>query len=731
MEMRSFSDYLRSIDDAALMELFTARPDLIIPVPPDITSLSVRACSAPSLARAIDSLNKWQFQVLEAASALNEPFSIKSLIALTHKTATSALEHLIAIGLVYPSNDGMRLPSQLRDVIGNEPAGLGPASMAKLKLADLENAPADAKKVLERLIWGPPRGSVGDIKNPGAGVAWLLERKFLVPLDQRTVILPREVGLYLRGGKTHKEMFITAPTLSGVKRDERQINLAAIANISTVLRWVEELLNFWAEEPADALRAGGLGVRDLKIIANHLGLDESCTAFIVELAYLTSLISIDASNRIMPSNKFDIWLMQTPSDRWQAIASAWLITSRVSGLVGRTEAKNVAALGPELDRVNAARVRALTLSILIQNESLAPESKSFHELLTWRAPVRRNSSLQEELATWTLREAEWLGITGQGAISKYGKHFLNGEELDLINRDLPKTVDHVLIQSDNTAIAPGPLEHEVSQQLAIMAEIESRGGATVYRFSEATIRRALDHGKTGDEIKSFLIKTSKTPMPQPLEYLISDVAKKHGKLRVGNTSSFIRCEDTSLIAQLMLDKKLEILSLRRIAPEVVICDHDANELMRLLRESGYLPAAESSNGLILIGTRANRALTKPRPPRVIGEIEIPSEDSLNSAIRAIRTGEKSTHKQTRLRQVANEALGALPHSTANETMDLVNRFIIEEKSLSIGYADNNGSVTHRIIDPIRVNAGSLIARDHATGEVQSFRIPRITGVAPI
>jgi hypothetical protein len=731
MEMRSFSDYLRSIDDAAFLELFIARPDLVTPVPPDIASLSVRACSAPSLARAIDSLNQWQFQTLEAAAALNEPFSIKSLVALTHKAAAAALDHLIAIGLVYPSSDGMRLPSQLRDVIGNEPAGLGPISMAKLKLADLDSAPSDAKKVLERLVWGPPRGSVGDIKNPGPGVAWLLERKFLVPLDQRTVILPREVGLHLRGGKTHKEMFIAEPTLSGVKRDERQVNLAAIANISTVLRWVEELLNFWAEEPADALRAGGLGVRDLKIIATHLGVDESCTAFIVELAYLASLISIDATNRIMPSNKFDIWLMQTPADRWQAIASAWLITSRVSGLVGRTEAKNVAALGPELDRVNAARVRALTLSILAQNDSLAPDSKSFNELLAWRAPVRRNSSLQEELATWTLREAEWLGITGQGAISKYGVRFLSGDELDLINSDLPKTVDHILIQSDNTAIAPGPLEHEISQQLAIMAEIESRGGATVYRFSEATIRRALDHGKTGDEIKSFLIKTSKTPMPQPLEYLISDVAKKHGKLRVGNTSSFIRCEDTSLIAQIMRDKKLEILSLRRIAPEVVICDHDATELMRLLRESGYLPAAESANGLMLMGTRANRALTKPRPPRVIGEIEIPSEDSLRSAIRVIRTGEKSTHKQTRLRQVANEALGALPRSTANETMDLVNRFIIEEKSLSIGYADNNGSVTHRIIDPIRVSAGSLIARDHATGEVQSFRIPRITGVAPI
>lgn len=731
MEMRSFSDYLRSVDDSALLQLFNARPDLISPVPSDIASLSVRACSAPSLARAVDSLNQWQFQVIEAAASLNEPFTEKSLSALTAKEAKSALQHLTVIGLIYPSEDGLRLPTQLRDVIGSEPAGLGPASIAKLNLNELDSAPIDSKKVLDRLMWGPPRGSVGDIKNPGPGVAWLLEKKFLVPLDQRTVILTREVAIALRGGKIHKEQLINPPLLTGDKRDERQINLAAIANISTVLRWVEELLNFWADEPADALRAGGLGVRDLKTLSNHLGVDETCTAFIAELAYLASLISIDADDRILPSNKFDIWLMQTPADRWQMLASQWLITSRVSGLVGRVEAKNVAALGPELDRVNAARVRSLTLDLLRENMGIAPNLDSFKELLAWRAPVRRNSSLQKELAEWTLREAEWLGITGQGAISKFGIEFLDGQALDSINHDLPKTVDHILIQSDNTAIAPGPLEHEISQALAMMAEIESRGGATVYRFTESTIRRALDHGKTGDEIKSFLIKTSKTPMPQPLEYLITDVAKKHGKLRVGNTSSFIRCEDTALISQIMNDKKLEILSLRRIAPEVVICDMDATDAMRVLREAGYLPAGESANGLILTGPKSNRSITKPRPPRIIGEIESPTPEVISAAIRVLRTGEKSTHRQSKLRQVASEALGQLPRTTANETMDLLNQFILNEKTLSIGYADNNGGVTHRIIDPIRISAGALIARDHATGEVQSFRIPRITGVAAL
>jgi len=337
--MRSFTDYLRSVDDAALLELFTHRADLISPVPSDMASLAVRACSAPSLARAIDGLNQWQFQVLEACAVINEPFSEKQIVAITEKAAVDVLPELIARGLLYPSDDGMRLPNSVREVLGNEIAGLGPATMAKLNLKKLDEAPDSAKKVLERLIWGPPRGSVGDIKNPGPGVTWLLEENFMVPLDQRTVILPREVGIYLRGGKVHKEREVTPPEIKGSKRDDRNVQLAAIANVATVLRWADEILEYWAQEPADALRAGGLGVRDLKIIATHMGIDENCAAFIAELVYLAGLVTIDADDKILPTNNFDIWLTQKPSVRWQAIAAPWLITSRVSGLVGRAESK--------------------------------------------------------------------------------------------------------------------------------------------------------------------------------------------------------------------------------------------------------------------------------------------------------------------------------------------------------------------------------------------------------
>ena len=733
MEIRSFADYLRGLDDAALISIFTYRPDLVTPVPPDMASLAARASSAPSLARAVDALTQWQLQVLEVCAVIDEPFTEKAVAALTDKSALFVIPGLIERGLLYQDKDGLRIPTTLKEVLGNEIAGLGPASMAKLKLKKLDEVPAASKKVLDAMVWGPPRGTIADIKKPSAGVQWLLEEGLLVPFNQQTVVLPREVAIYLRGNKVHRELHTTQPDVQGEKRDARNVQLAAIANVSTFLRWTEEILNFWAQEPPSALRSGGLGVRDLKEISLHLGVDESCASFIAEVAYVAGLLTIDPDDRILPTHQFDIWLTQNPATRWLTLVTAWYATSRVSGLVGRESSKNVAPLGPELDRSSAASTRRLTLSLLKENATIAPGLDSLFTTASWLAPLKRSGGIQKDYIAFTLREAEWLGITGQGVISSYGADFLDGGDCASIDTDLPKPVDHILIQSDNTAIAPGPLEHEIAQEIALIADVESRGGATVFRFSEGSIRRGLDHGRTGEEITKFLTKTSKTPMPQPLEYLIADVAKKHGKLRVGNTVSFIRCEDSTLITQILGDKRLDILGLRKIAPEVLICGHDAAEAMNILRGCGYLPAGEDSRGLLLTGPRIQRAQTKARPPRIIGEYERLDEEQIGNALRAIRTGEKSSRKQSTMRNIATEALGSLPRTTANETMDLLSDYLQNQPatSLSIGYADNNGLVSHRIIDPLKLSAGSLIARDHATGEVQTFRIARITGVAAL
>jgi hypothetical protein len=248
MEIRSYADYLRSLDDAALIALFESRSDLTSPVPSDIASLAVRASSIPSLVRAVDSLNKWQLQVLEAAAVLAEPFTEKELLQHTDKSAKFALAALVDRALIYLGHDGYRIPNNLRDVLGNEIAGLGTPALKKLKLKDLESAPAASKKVLDAMVWGPPRGAVADVKKPNPGLKWLLDEGFVSPVNQQTVVLHREVALHLRGNKVHRELFTTQPELTGRTVDPKSLQLAAISNVTTFLRWVEEVLNFWGQE---------------------------------------------------------------------------------------------------------------------------------------------------------------------------------------------------------------------------------------------------------------------------------------------------------------------------------------------------------------------------------------------------------------------------------------------------------------------------------------------------
>ncbi len=716
MSVNSFADELRARSDESIAHLFAVRPDLLSPVPTDLSALSARANSTPSLMRALESLNKFQIEVLTSASTLTQPFSKSELLSVSVPEAGEELLRLWAAALVYKDGTKFRLPGNLGQLIGDEPAGLGPKSLKKIDFKSLKDLPSDSAAVLERLTWGPPRGQVGNIKAPGTAIGWLIEHDYLAVMDSKTVVLPREVGMHLRGGKVFKEYSPQANSFVGTARKQKDVDRAAIANISNFLRWCEELAHNWSDEPPIALRSGGLGIRDLKRSADHLGIDENCVAFVAEVLYLGGLIVIDPDDQILPTNSFDIWMSRSLEERWNSLVNLWLETSRVSGLAGKIGEKNIAPLGPELDRAGIASMRKVTLNILAENLELDPAIKNLQEIIAWQMPQRFNA----EYIEWTLREAEWLGLTGQGALSEFGIAFLNGSDDLGVERALPKPVDHILIQADNSAIAPGPLTVELANMIGTIADIESRGGASVYRFSESSIRRGLDHGQTGEQIKDFLKKTSKTPVPQPLEYLINDVAKRHGRLRVGMAQTYIRCEDEGLLTQILHDKKLESLRFRKLAPQVLVCDFETGDVIATLREANYLPAAENASGILISAPAIRRAKSRPKPPRVISEVSAPSEIVIKAAVRTLRTGEKASSHKPR----------EVPRTTANETLDLLHQYIEEQASLTIGYADTNGGVSNRLIDPISISLGTLIARDHATGEMQSFRIPRITGVSP-
>jgi len=327
------------------------------------------------------------------------------------------------------------------------------------------------------------------------------------------------------------------------------------------------------------------------------------------------------------TTNYEEWEQAETAHRWAVLARAWLLTDRVAGLVGSRDSKDnkLSALAPELERSYAMSLR---LAVLQELASLpAHTSVSDADLiarLDWRKP-RRVDPGKHDFIMWTTHEAATLGITGLGALAPHGMALVADptgaeEEDDVIttlNASLPQPVDHVILQPDLTAIAPGPLLPELAKELALLADIESTGGATVFRFSENSLRRGFDHGRDAEAILAFITKISKTPIPQPLEYAIADLGKRHGQLRIGNAACYIRCEDTALLDSVMAASETQTLGMRRIAPSVVVSSASPTSVIDRLHAMGLTPTAEGPAGGVVITRGTGRQPTAHRPaPRL-------------------------------------------------------------------------------------------------------------------
>ncbi|WP_051838973.1 helicase-associated domain-containing protein [Streptomyces sp. NRRL F-5126] len=484
---RTLAESLRSRGDASLAALLRGRPDLLSPVPGDISQLAGRASTRASVIRALERLDRFTLQAAEALAVAPEPASYEVLRALlagddgdapVEAALPGALGALRDQALVWGDDDRLRLVRTARELLAPtashpSPTGLGPTvaeattGMSPTRLQEilaasglpsthdpvsavasltalftgrrrmaalLDTAPSEALAVLDRLVWGPPYGEV--TANPAPHVRWLRDRGLLLPASPRTVVLPREAALHLRAGRAHRRPEPVPPPLAPRGEYRPQVvDSAAAAQAFTALDIVEELGKEWNEGGPGVLRAGGLSVRDLKRTAAALDTTEPLAAFWVELAYAAGLVAGDgeADERYAPTPAHDDWLELAAPERWAVLAAAWLAATRTSGLVGGQDSRGrtLSALGPDLDRGAAPEVRGRVLALLATlPEGTSPTRESLQARLRWERPLRgagvtgRTEDLRPRLADWVLDESELLGVTGRGALSAMGRALL-------------------------------------------------------------------------------------------------------------------------------------------------------------------------------------------------------------------------------------------------------------------------------------------------------------------
>ena len=737
--------WLAELPDERLIRLLELRPDLAQPPPGSIAALAARAQARQSIKAATDELDFLRLAVLDALVVLHAdstPVPTAKLLALIGERApetevNEALDDLRQRALVWggaavrvAGDAGTGLPWYPGQVT------LEDNSQTSEQIADLIAGLDEAQtEVLEKLLEGSPMGRTRDAA-PGAPpdrpVPKLLAMGLLRRVDAETVILPRHVGQVLRGehpGPT--QLTAPDPVVSTTTPDD--VDATAAGAVIDLLRELDVLLENLSAAPVSELRSGGLGIREVKRLAKTTRIDEPRLGLILEVASSAGLIASGMPDPVpahgeapywAPTVAADRFTAMSPAERWHLLASSWLDLPGRPALIGSRgpDAKPYGALSHSLYSTAAPLDRRLLLRMLAELPAGAGvDTTTASAALIWRRP-RWARRLQPAPVADLLAEAHAMGLVGRGAISAPGRALLDeagdpGPAVDAMTRAMPKPIDHFLVQADLTVVVPGPLQRNLADELATIATVESAGTAMVYRVSEQTIRHALDIGKTRDWMHALFANHSKTPVPQGLTYLIDDVARRHGQLRAGMATSFVRCEDPALLAQAVAAPAAEELQLRALAPTVAVSPAPLAEVLAVLRGAGFAPAAEDSTGAVVdVRPRGARVHTPPHrrsyrpPPR-------PGIDTLNAVVAV-------------LRKVTAAPFGSIRLDPA-VAMSLLQRAARNQETVLIGYLDAAGVATQRVISPIVIKGGQLAAFDSASGRLRDFAIHRITSVMSV
>lgn len=681
--MTSFTRSLTQLDDAALRALISARPDAFFPAPPQMSSLATRLTLLGSTARALRRLTTPDLALLERladAGAEFDPFDA------TAEAEAGKLANLRSLALVFGPDDELRIAP---GVLSAVPSGWRVTDPVPENLDQLIDDLASPEwKVVETLA---ANGGVGTTKaaapdaDPNTPVATLIAKGLLVRVDSSTVRLPRPVRDVLRGHPP-RTFPMTEPDMEDIDQDS--VDKAAATQGLDAVRQLRQLITLLLTEPVALNKDGSVGVRARTNLGKELGFDPALLITVGESAGLIGRGNVDDTDVLAATRDALTWLDATLSDQWAILLAGWAASP------WRTDTDEK-LLSPEMHSPDA---RSARLTVLRHNG----DSRS----LFFHAPLAA-SQLPPAFIDTVVAEAQFVGaLDATPAASTPLTTLLAGEDIAAATRVLvPPPVDTLIAQADLTVLAPGPLEPEMGAFLESIAELESPGVASVWRVTDASIRRGLDSGLTAAEIHAWLDGHVLGEVPQGITFLVDDTARTHGSIRAGSAVSYIRSADPALITTAA--EKLGGL-LRPLAPTVAVSQLPLPKLMDALRKAGLQPTAEDETGAQL--NMAPEPSLVPATPSHLPRPTTVTEEQADQIIARLRSGEAPEE-----------------HSTC-DTLETLRAAARGKRQVTLGYVDKNGRGQTLTARPLSVSAGQVDVHVAATDSVVRIALPRITKV---
>lgn len=416
----------------------------------------------------------------------------------------------------------------------------------------------------------------------------------------------------------------------------------------------------------------GLALPDVKLFSAHLGIDGDQVKQLWEIARLAGVLTSLDSRWVLGPNANN-WFSSNTETRWQVLCDTWL-----------------ALLGTDANGDLKSNFAEL-------------ESVALGQSLSWIYPLSDALGASKQLRLTDFAEA--IGLTSHGLPQPWFGKVIEGKSKAaqlLIKGYFPTTSNRIIVQADLSVIAPGPLNLDIEKKLRAFLEADKVGLASHFRISALSLSYALETGLTVDQIRSTLTELSGKQLPQPVEYLLADVARRFGRLRVvaddSGTSSFIEVHEPALALELANDVRMRSLSLRQIEPLRLFTKFSTDVAYFTLRENGHLAVRVSAKGKIVSPEKIAFGAQAVSP---VNPIEVTL-----AKLRAADSSAGSSDDDTKLRQV---------------------QLAIKNKAnIRVVYVGRDGGEYEFVLDPIGLANGRLRGRDRKADIERTLPLANIT-----
>ncbi len=671
--------HLTALSDAELASLLAARPDLISPPSPSLTSLAARAGARPSVERALADLDAPALDAARAvlATGSQEPAALAAALGgdeggVDEEAVAAGLEQLTRLCLLTAAGPVTGLVEALRpapaaaSAIGAAGAALpAPSRAPDPAELDVQDAPAVADqcaRAAEELVrltsallaeWG--REGAPILRSGGVGaraLARTAQALDLAPAATATLIeLTASAGLL--GLDAEGEAWVPARPAADWARAELPERWARLA-----AAWAGSARTPWL-----------VGTRsDDGSLRPVLGDDvEAPWARRLRRRILMLLQALPEGSSATPT-----WVraaLTHARPRRPVPAGAVTAVLAEAELLGATGGGSLTRPG---------RVLALSLT---------------------RASDEPPARTQADAALLEALEAA-------------------------LARDLPTPVETLLVQSDLTAVVPGRPAPVLAELLERAGAVESRGGALTVRFTAESVRGALDAGLSADELVEALERFTPGPLPSALTVLIDDVARRHGAVRVRGVSSLLRAPDPAVAAGLIADARLRDLELAEAAPGVLVSTAPPGRVLRELREAGLAPVLEDAGGRLLLAPGAAGGVRRGAPPES-------HRPGTGGPVRRRRptAGDLAAHVG-RMRAGERERAGAPAATDPVHLLALLRQARAARTRLRLRLAAGDGDVQERTVRVLAVESGRARLADLDRETELTAALHRIVSVEP-